>query len=75
MRKKSESEKVGTLTRREQVAKLAARSLMEVIWAAATRRELAAMLDAPALDLGGIGEVGGVMRGLGSERQNDIVVF
>lgn len=30
---------VSTLTRREQVAKLAARSLMEVIWATATRAE------------------------------------
>lgn len=31
-----------TLTRREQVAKLAARSLIDVIWATATRTELAA---------------------------------
>lgn len=40
---------MGTLTRPEQVAKLAARSLMEVIWAAATRNELAAMFDSPAM--------------------------
>lgn len=55
---------MGTLTRREQVAKLAARSLMEVIWAAATRSELAAMFDSPAMtraDLERIGAMSGVI--------------
>ncbi|KAM1067833.1 hypothetical protein ACFX2J_022782 [Malus domestica] len=37
------------LTRREQVAKLGARSLTKVIWAAATRTELAAMFDSPGM--------------------------
>ena len=36
-----------TLTRREQVAKLAERSLMEVICATATRTEFAAMVKSP----------------------------
>ena len=38
-----------TLTRREQVAKLEARSLMEVIWAAATRTEFAAISEVESL--------------------------
>jgi hypothetical protein len=61
---KKKSVKLGTLTRREQVAKLAARSLMEVIWAAATRSELAAMFDSPAMtraDLERIGAMSGVI--------------
>lgn len=61
---KKKSVKLGTLTRREQVAKLAARSLMEVIWAAATRSELAAMFDSPAItraDLERIGAMSGVI--------------
>lgn len=38
----------GTLTRREQVPKLTARLLTEVIWAAAILTELAIAMDFPA---------------------------
>lgn len=48
-KRKKEVKKIGTLTRRKQVAKLAASSFMEVIWAAATQIELAAMFESPAM--------------------------
>ncbi|TQD75568.1 hypothetical protein C1H46_038911 [Malus baccata] len=69
-REENEVKKMGASTSREPVAKLAASSLMEVFWAAATRIDLAAMFESPAM----VTRAAGTNRSAVSEEGTDAII-